>query len=302
MVFPSEQGLTYIFGGYNEKDVFGDTWAYDQASQGWEKVQFRPEKGGCDGPPGEQKLSLPSARAGHMMVPMTTSALMCGGYVTKGVYLAAKEAIDKIDCWWLTPGQNPRWDVLIVHKDSPVKGPTPRTGLAMARDHKKNKVYIFAGKGAEYSTASGETGSLLNDCYVLSPASNVTEDEMDYEIEYSWGSCDPTSETVTRPQPRYGAQSVWFKNTLYSFGGIVQNGLRVGPKGDLWCYEEPASPLTSWKELMPRSKAPDPRAFFSMWLSGFKIFVHGGQGPTGVGAAVKSRNPNTDSISAVLAH
>ena len=71
MVFPSEQGLTYIFGGYNEKDVFGDTWAYDQASQGWEKVQFRPEKGGCDGPPGEQKLSLPSARAGHMMVPMT---------------------------------------------------------------------------------------------------------------------------------------------------------------------------------------------------------------------------------------
>ncbi len=43
----------------------------------------------------------------------------------------------------------------------------------------------------------------------------------------------------------------------------------------------------TWREIMPKSQAPPPRAFHASWMiggkNGFKIVVHGGQSGAGVG-------------------
>ena len=38
-----------------------------------------------------------------------------------------------------------------------------------------------------------------------------------------------------------------------------------------------------WVELMPTTKTPEARGYHAMWLSGFKIVLHGGTGPKGIG-------------------
>ena len=40
-----------------------------------------------------------------------------------------------------------------------------------------------------------------------------------------------------------------------------------------------------WESYKPTSVKPSSRGFHAMWLSGFNLFIHGGQGPEGVGAA-----------------
>ena len=40
-----------------------------------------------------------------------------------------------------------------------------------------------------------------------------------------------------------------------------------------------------WETYKPTSEEPSARGFHAMWLSGFNLFIHGGQGPEGVGAA-----------------
>jgi len=261
--------------------VANDVWAYDQAAQGWEEVKFELSQIGCDLPSGA--MALPASRAGHSMVSMTTGAISCGGYgygadgLTK-TYLA--DDAGRVDCWWLTPGSPPRWDKLKVSSSSPPAAPKPRFGHSMSYDHKEHRVIIFGGQALK--------GELLNDCWTLSEVleSNGTRADMERLGEFIWRSCDPASQLSLRPQARYGHQSVYFHNSLYVIGGFAQNGLRVAARQDIWVLSLSAAAATpSWSEIMPTTKKPEPRGFHALWLSGFKIILHGGQGPSGVGMA-----------------
>jgi len=283
VVIPSEQGLLYMFGGYTLSGGAGtvnnDMWAYDQASQGWEEVQFPATVLGCDLPEA-QTLRLPPKRAGHGMVSMRTGAITCGGYAFEADGRTTKYLADddgRMDCWWFTPGSPPRWDAAKMVGDS-TTSPVPRHGQSMSYDTVESKVMIFGGKTLK--------GQLLNDCWILAevmPPALGKSRIWEYQTEYKWTSCNPLSESSLKPQARYGHQSVHFHMSLYVVGGFAQDGLRVAAKQDIWILDFGHN--TSWAEIMPTTRTPDPRGFHALWLSGFKIFLHGGQGPTGSGTA-----------------
>ena len=149
----------------------------------------------------------------------------------------------------------------------------------MSYDSEGRKVIIVGGQTLK--------GQLLNDCWSLSEVpvmvaetgSNATRPQFadfEYQGKYEWTTCDPTSALALKPQARYGHQSVYFHNSLYVVGGFAQDGLRVQAKHDIWILEFGHNEST-WNELMPSTKTPDPRGFHALWLSGFKIFLHGGQ-------------------------
>ena len=210
---------------------------------------------------------------------MSTGALTCGGYGflqdNSKSYLA--DSADRIDCWWFTPGNPPRWDNLKVSALS-AGGPAPRFGHSMSFDSDYSSMVIFGGQGRQ--------GVLLNDCWTLTSATNRTTSANTYEYmdEYQWASCDPASTDSLKPQARYGHQSVSFYKSLYVVGGFAQDGLRIAAKQDIWILELGGNE-SWWLELMPTTTTPEPRGFHAMWLSGFKIFLHGGQGPSGSGTA-----------------
>lgn len=257
--------------------VSNDVWAYDQAAQGWEEVRFEQTQLGCDLP--SKLMSMPAPRAGHSMVSMTTGAIVCGGYgfeadgITK-TFIA--DDAGRMDCWWFSPGTPPRWDKLKV-SSSP--DPRPRYGHSMSYDKKDSRVIVFGGQALK--------GEILNDCWALSalpqPDGNVVD--MEYQAEYEWASCDPVSQLSLKPQARYGHQSVYFHQSLYVIGGFAQNGLRVSARQDIWVLDLTTLSGGTWREIMPTTSKPEPRGFHAMWLSGFKIILHGGQGPSGVGMA-----------------
>jgi len=293
VVIPSEQGLLYMFGGYTLSGGAGtvnnDMWAYDQAAQGWEEVQFPATVLGCDLPAEAQTLRLPPKRAGHGMVSMRTGAITCGGYAFKADSQTKKYLADddgRMDCWWFTPGSPPRWDAVKIVGDSST-APVARNSHTMSYDMEHGKVIVFGGE-----TLNGQP---LNDCWSLDEVAEIigTDNETSYKFadfeykgNYSWSKCDPvhsktSNKTALKPQARYGHQSVYFHNSLYVVGGFAIDGKRVTAKQDIWILKLDIS----WEELMPTTRTPDARGYHAMWLSGFKILLHGGQGPSGSGVA-----------------
>ena len=261
--------------------VVNDVWAYDQAAQGWEEVRFDQVQLGCDLP--SEQAYMPAPRAAHGMVSMSTAALVCGGYGFEADGVSKKYLADdtgRIDCAWFTPGSPPRWDKLqaSVSSGSSAAAPKPRFGHSMSYDHKVGRVIVFGGQ-----TLKGE---LLDDCWALSETTKEGRmADVEYMGAYTWASCDPVSQLSLKPQARYGHGSVYFHNSLYVIGGFAQNGLRVSARQDIWVLDLVAAQGNTWREIMPTTKKPEPRGFHAIWLSGFKIILHGGQGPSGVGIA-----------------
>ena len=215
------------------------------------------------------------------MMSMRTAALTCGGYAFAAdgrskTYLS--DAAGRMDCWWLTPGSPSRWDKLKLTSDAPASMPPPRSFHAMSYDTVLRRFVVFGGQTLK--------GNLLNDCWALSevePSGQLAD--LEYQMEFNWTSCDPASALSLRPHARYGHQSVYFHQSLWVVGGFAQDGLRVSAKQDIWTLKFSAPETSNWQEIMPTTKIPDPRGFHAMWLSGFKIVLHGGQGPTGSGTA-----------------
>ena len=357
-VIPSEQGLLYMFGGCLQEPgkssdkstvgvVINDVWAYDQAAQGWEEVQFQASPLGCDLPADAQAIHIPAGRAGHSMMAMRTGALTCGGYgyASDGrskTYLA--DDAGRMECWWFTPGTPARWDKLKLSGSSAASAPEPRSFHAMSYDTIKQRFIVFGGQTNK--------GQLLNDCWELSLSQGSGVDKqgsLEYQSQYNWTTCDPPSALSLRPQARYAHQSVYFHHSLWLVGGFAQNGLRIAAMQDIWTlrlgeppsglkwkrtatppddgqeiirpqlalvlsgkteltqqewsvfgisdlrakqwvrsgdsYFQPVEPGASWHQVMPTTAMPDARGFHAMWLSGHKIVLHGGQGPTGSGTA-----------------
>ena len=238
--------------------------------QGWEEVQFQATRLGCDLPAAAQQLILPAPRAGHAMVSMRTGAITCGGYGYQAdgrtkTYLA--DAAGGIDCWWFSPGGLPRWDVLKLASNS--SRPAPRFGHSMSLNAVEQSVIIFGGQTL--------TGTLLNDCWKLSYANATSApvelSQMEYMSEFMWQTCDPAAQLALKPQARYGHQSVYFHKALYVVGGFAQNGLRVAAMQDIWILSMGTE--RTWAQIMPTTKTPDARGFHAMWLSGFRIMLHG---------------------------
>ena len=271
-----------------------DVWAFDQGGQGWEEITFRGTQLGCDLPAAQQELKVPDPRAGHVMVSRRTSAITCGGYSyaedsgSDSVKTFLQDGNGNIDCWWFTPGVPPRWDPLKLDPASSADpAPEPRFGLSMSFDKETSNVIIFGGRKAE--------DVLLNDCWTLQEVAaedvtgNATYAESDYEGVYVWSTCDPLDDPSSgslalRPQARYGQQSVYFHKSLYIVGGFAKDGLRVTAKKDMWILKNLGQNV-SWEEMMPTTTTPDARGFHALWISGFKIYLHGGQGPAGLGQA-----------------
>ncbi len=310
VVVSSEEGLLYIFGGILDEPVVSsdepqpgkvanDIWAYDMASQGWEEVPFEKSQLGCDLPAESQQVKKPPARAGHKMVSRRTGAITCGGhgYADDGRTKTLLSAQGKMDCWWFTPGSPPRWDALNLDKSSAAGGPEPRYAHSMSYDPDADRIIVFGGKTAN--------GALLDDCWALSEVATTTYTSFDttsnetvleiaaleYRGTYKWSMCGPaassgasTNGTSLKPQARYGHQSVYFAQSLYVVGGYAEDGLRVVAKQDIWLVDL-VHENGKWSQLMPATETPPSRGFHALWLSGYKIILHGGQGPSGSGFA-----------------
>jgi hypothetical protein len=311
--------MLYLFGGCLQepsasqgKQVSGrvsnDVWAFDSGGQGWEEIKFSAAHLGCNIPTGA--LSKPPARAGHSMVAKQRAALMCGGYK----YAADGRSKDydlqganqRMDCWWFTPEM---WHPLKMHPSS-IEKPPPRSDFSMSHDAGKDSAPGQEAKpsNSKFILFGGQTakGVLLNDCWKLAEVPTETwtgnETVVEYAAEeykglYKWSRCDSreadsaSSRFLMRPHARYGHQSVFFFKALYVIGGFAQDGPRVRAMRDIWILRSSGSGNASgvaqvfWEEMMPSSITPDARGFHAMWLSGFKILLHGGQGPSGSGAA-----------------
>ena len=344
VVIPSEEGLLYMFGGTEVEpkvtdtttgQVANDVWAYDMAAQGWEQVLFPASQLGCDLPAeSQQGVTRPPARTGHKMVSRRRGAITCGGHgyaadgVTKTLIAAQVRSrleidgsvkremqVDRMDCWWFTPGSPPRWDALKLNDTLKLNGaagsglleadetaaliaagPTPRYAHSMSYDTHADRLIVFGGQDSQ--------GGLLDDCWALSEEPvetlvQVSENEtgtvlefaeLEYQGTYRWTRCGPmatalgasTNTTSMKPQARYGHQSVYFNKNLYVVGGFAADGLRIAAKEDMWVLDLHQE-NGRWTQIMPATQTPPSRGFHALWRSGYKIVLHGGQGPSGTG-------------------
>ena len=212
---------------------------------------------------------LPANRAGHSAISTGSEALLCGGYTTNQMSWPGNG--NDMECWWFTPAPYPRFDFLKLKSGSPV--PTVRWGHAMAEDPKLGHALLFGG------ISKGST--VLNDCWVLQVLNSV-----DPSTQYEWLSCTPTAATALKPMPRYGMGAVFQESSqsFFLYGGFAWTGTRFASMSDMWVLEDFADILkVKWSQVNAVSEKPTARGFHAMWLSGYTIFIHGGQGTGGVG-------------------
>jgi hypothetical protein len=121
MVYDSSAGRMILFGGMNDVDEsgFGDTWAYDPATNTWANLN----------PAGE----VPSARSGHSMVydPASGKMILFGG---------RNEDAGVNDTWAYDPSAN-TWTELTPSGASP----SARINHQMVYDSTQGKVILFGG-------------------------------------------------------------------------------------------------------------------------------------------------------------
>jgi len=275
--------------GYNMMQV----WMLDGPAQGWEKVMF---EGAESSPPGHTYADtncvavtindkMPANRAGHTAVSTGSEALVCGGYVHK----TPEEtkfvgAGNDIECWWFTPIPNPRFDPFKWKPGGQVN-PEARWGHAMAQHPLTGALVMFGGMKKTVAAEDAFASPALQDCWFLNLSMPVN-----LAAEYQWQKCDPSSPTAVRPMPRYGTSAVVHAGSanVYISGGFAWTGVSFQAMNDLWALQHyDHNPV--WKQINPVSETPVGRGFHAMWLFGNSIYIHGGQGPQGVGlASVKS--------------
>jgi hypothetical protein len=188
---------------------------------------------------------------------------MCGGWGlnnSKMIFLRGREM--SMECWWFTPVPVPRWDPFIESMpEGSTESPIPRARHVISFDVISTRVLLFGGVDKDMNK--------LNDCWYLDLSHSLGSDIYAYSFE--WMRCDSTGKVL--PPPRYGHNGVVFDKAFYIFGGFTENG----PQNDMWRLESYTA-NGSWYEVMPASGSPSPRAQFACWLSGFQLYIHGGEG------------------------
>jgi N-acetylneuraminic acid mutarotase len=128
MVFEPKTGKVVLFGGWNQTTDFGDTWLYDPAANTWTEAS----------PAGEG----PSSRAlSQMVCEASTGKVMLFGGGNSGNVATA-------DMWVYDPAAN-TWAQIAPAGTLPAG----RSGLALAYDSGKGRLFLFGGadKGAFFN-------------------------------------------------------------------------------------------------------------------------------------------------------
>ncbi len=266
--------------GTSNAQFLDDVWLFDTGSQGWETIVFNNESTmGCS-----SELSInavmPHPRAGHAMASLGPSALMCGGYNSTGSGATnLMQHANSVDCFWFTPVPEPRWDRLKVEAGSP--GPEPRMYASMVFDGDEGlldgemlySVILFGGLG--------KNSKRLGDCWFLNVTAQL--ENTVYTETFRWQSCD-VSGGAPSPNPRFGHGAVAFRHSLYVIGGFASDGSEVAAQDDMWrLLDYQSDEDRQWEQVMPTSSRPGARGFHAVWLAGFKLILHGGQGAGGAG-------------------
>lgn len=251
-----------------------DVWMYDSSSKSWDEITFVPNLKftSMDCKTSTLNTRMPGVRAGHRMVVTQSFALMCGGYSAMTSSVASFAGGSLLDCWWLAIKPVPSWTPLLT---TPA-GPQHRWGHSMAYDVETGVIAIFGGMIIQ-------TKSISKDCWYIV----TSTDSISTSTRYEWKSCNPATGSVS-PLPRYGHGSVlyWSTQTLYIHGGYAFDGRGTSAQNDLWALQDFTNTTTSsWKKVSPITDTPTVRAFHAMWLVGYKVYVHGGQGPGGAGSS-----------------
>ena len=260
-----------------------DVWMLDAPAQGWERVIFEqtlhPDGDHdvqlADGNCVVEKFNteLPTNRAGHTAVSTGSQALVCGGYSAKTASGTQFVGNGKgLECWWFTPTPHPRFDKL---KSKAATQPPVRWGHSAAVDPKLGHVLVFGGMTAGHQA--------LDDCWFLQ-----LDDSVDPAEVYEWFSCSPPGQRALRPEPRYGSGAVFHgaSDSFYVFGGFAWTGASFEPMNDMWVLHDYANiSSVEWIIVNSISEQPRARGFHAMWISGFSIYMHGGQVPSGAGKA-----------------
>eukprot|EP00960_Hanusia_phi_P062805 765270-Hanusia_phi.AAC.3 len=258
----------------NSPKVLDDTWMYDFSAQTWSAMSFQQNfqyvSQDCVSTIGN--TLLPGPRAGHSVVGASSFALMCGGFSSfNGSLHMYQNDSDILDCFWFSLDPFLQWKPL---KTVGQTAPTQRWGHSMA--------YSTLGIIVVFGGVSKATQNALGDCWFIDSSVNPFSGG-----QYVWKSCNPPPGKSLQPAPRFGHQSVIYSNsqTLYVYAGFAFNGLNgIVVHDDMWILQNFNQPeVSQWKRIMAATNKPAARAFFSMWLEGFTIYVHGGQGPGGTG-------------------
>jgi hypothetical protein len=225
---------------------------------------------------------IPTPRAGHAMASIGPSALMCGGHkASADGTIALSGNRSKIECFWFTPLPEPRWDPVQL-KEGTIS-PSPRTHASMVFDGDeslRNGTSFFSAILFGGQDASGER---YGDCWFMEVTSQLERTVLSETFE--WQSCS-VSPGMPSPSARFGHGSVAFRHTLYVLGGFASDGSGVAPQDDMWKLVDYQSEEDRyWEQVMPTSSRPTSRGFHAVWLAGFKLIVHGGQGAGGAGVA-----------------
>jgi N-acetylneuraminic acid mutarotase len=251
MVYDTAAGNVVLFGGWDPDTDFGDTWAYDPATNTWADL----------GPAG----ALPAPRALHQMVYDSAGGevILFGGTSDAGRYG---------DTWAYDPVANSWADL------SAAGGPAARSAHSMVCDSDGGKVILFGGAGdagryddtwvydpaakswtdlrPEGSVPSGRSAhsmvyapssgqvilfggydeGLLNDTWAYDPTDNT------------WTDLDPAGGV---PSPRGNHRMVYdsASGQVILFGGYDGNAELY----DTWAYD-PAT--NTWTDLDPIDPPP----------------------------------------------
>lgn len=274
-----------------EGEFLNDLWRFDVTSSGWEPVEFsKTTIANCPAAADVSiNPSIPDVRASHVMVGMGPTSLLCGGYKVenKAEFKWSKDALGSMDCWWLTPLPEPRWDVLKLKAGTKLL-PPPRHSAIMLHD---NTVVDDGGRRGRAGIITesliviggqGEGEKLLGDCWYLTVESGNARS---FSKEYEWNNCNVAAGQLAMT-PRYGHNGLIFRGHIYVHGGFASDG-RGGSsaKKDLWELINYDQPTRYWEEVMPSSESPSARAFHAVWLAGSKLILHGGQSSGGAGIA-----------------
>ena len=216
---------------------------------------------------------MPANRAGHSAVSTGSESILCGGYTSKtSTSVTFSGNGNDIDCWWFVPLPFAHFSPLKIKSGS--AKPAARFAHASAEDEHTGHMLVFGGmtKG----------NKALDDCWYLLLSESVSTTS-----EQQWVSCNPTS-SLMKPMARYGAGAVFHddSHSFYIYGGFARSGLSVIPMSDMWVLRDFVNVSSSkWEEINAVSDKPTPRGMHAMWLMGYNIFIHGGEGPGGVGIA-----------------
>jgi N-acetylneuraminic acid mutarotase len=262
MVYDPTGGRVILFGGYDEDQEFGDTWAFDPSAGTW--TELHPGGGS------------PAARDSHSMVfdAATGTAVLFGGWDANA---------DFGDTWAYDPAAD-----VWTQVEPGGAAPAARGNCAMAYDSSRGRAVLFGGSAS---------GSMMNDTWAYEPAAG-TWSELDpgstlpvaryghstaYDPESaqllvfggftSYGdvlgdiwSFDPITESWTERDPagslpvaRSGHRMVYDPDT----GTAIMFGGYTGEfdLNDTWAYD-PAADM--WSDLNPAGALPPARDSHAM--------------------------------------